>query len=56
MFMVKKIFYSELLELYLERIPLKTEAKARKIIHFAKRRNMENLGNIYLFSFINECD
>lgn len=33
----------ELLELYLERIPLKTEAKARKIIHIAKQRNMDSL-------------
>lgn len=52
MFKIKYFIYSELLELYLERIPLKTEAKARKIIHIAKRRNMENLGNIYLCSCI----
>ncbi|GBO20519.1 Nuclear pore complex protein Nup85, partial [Araneus ventricosus] len=33
----------ELLELYLERIPMKTEAEARKIIYLAKKRNLENL-------------
>ncbi|XP_054716603.1 nuclear pore complex protein Nup85-like [Uloborus diversus] len=33
----------ELLELYLERIPLNTEAKARKIIYLAKKRNMDAL-------------
>ncbi|CAL1301443.1 unnamed protein product [Larinioides sclopetarius] len=33
----------ELLELYLERIPIKTEAEARKIIYLAKKRNLDNL-------------
>ncbi|XP_035213593.1 nuclear pore complex protein Nup85-like isoform X2 [Stegodyphus dumicola] len=30
-------------EIYLERIPLQTEAKARKILFLAKKRNMDNL-------------
>ncbi|XP_055936163.1 nuclear pore complex protein Nup85-like [Argiope bruennichi] len=33
----------ELLELYLERIPIKTEVEARKIIYLAKKRNLDNL-------------
>ncbi|GFU52910.1 nuclear pore complex protein Nup85 [Nephila pilipes] len=33
----------ELLELYLERIPLKTEAQARKLIYLAKKRSLDNL-------------
>lgn len=31
------------LELYLERIPLDTEAKARKILHISRQRDMESL-------------